>query len=95
MDENELFNRSIKTLTYELPILRKMLGLTQNDLAEILGLSRQTITNIENENQKMKRSTFMAIMFLFSLNQNTALYLKNIDIPYKNLRKWLNIKVNK
>ena len=72
MNENELFDSSIRVLTRNLPVLRKMLGLTQSEFADIVGLSRQTVVNIENENQKMKRTTFMAMMYLFSLNRKRA-----------------------
>jgi len=94
VNENELFDISIQVLTRNLPVLRKMLGLTQSEFADIVGLSRQTVVNIENENQKMKRTTFMAIMYFFSLNRKTAVYLKNIDIPYKQLKQWLALKTN-
>lgn len=95
MNEIELFDISIKVLTHNLSVLRKICGITQSELADIIGLSRQTISNIESGNQKMKRPTFMAIMFLFSLDQNTALYLKNIGIPYKDLKKWLYQKAKR
>ena len=40
MNKNkELLSRCIEILTKELPVLRKMTGLTQNDLANILGVS--------------------------------------------------------
>lgn len=94
MNEEELFDISIRVLTKNLPILRKILGLTQSELADIIGLSRQTVVNIENGNQKMKRTTFMAIMYLFSLNHKTAVLLESIDIPYKQLKKWLELKTN-
>ena len=48
MNNNELFEKCTECLKKELPVLRKMAGLTQKDLGEILGVSRQTITNIEN-----------------------------------------------
>ena len=87
--DNELLGRCIDTLTKELPVLRKMTGLTQKDLAGILGVSRQTITNIESGSGRMKWALFLAIMFLFDLDHNTSEYLKTIDIPYKELKEWL------
>ena len=53
---NDFFEISVNCLAKELPILRKMVGLTQKDLGEILGVSRQTITNIESGTSKMKWS---------------------------------------
>ncbi len=90
MNKNkELLSRCIEILTKELPVLRKMTGLTQNDLANILGVSRQTITNIESGAGKMKWPLFLAIMFIFDLDYNTSEYLKTIDIPYTELKEWL------
>ena len=79
-------------LKKELPVLRKMAGLTQKDLGEILGVSRQTITNIENGTGKLKWSLFLAAMFIFSLDHNISKYLKNMDMPYSQLKEWLNEK---
>ena len=86
---NELFEKCIAALTKELPVLRKMSGLTQKDLANIIGVSRQTITNIESGASKMKWSLFLAIMLIFDLDNNTSEYLKTIDIPYVELKEWL------
>ena len=89
MKNDLLFETCIYNLAKELPVLRKMVGLTQKDMAEILDVSRQTITNIESGSTKMKWSLFLAIMFIFSLDHNTSEYLKTIDIPYSNIKEWL------
>lgn len=89
---NDFFEISVNCLAKELPILRKMVGLTQKDLGEILGVSRQTITNIESGTSKMKWSLFLAAMFVFSLDQTTSEYLKTRDIPYQQLKEWLHEK---
>lgn len=58
MNKNkELFDLCTNCLTRELPVLRKMAGFTQADMGEILGVSRQTITNIESGTSKMKWTT--------------------------------------
>lgn len=93
MNKNkELFDSCIDCLTKELPVLRKMAGLTQKDMGEILGVSRQTITNIESGASKMKWPIFLASMFIFSLDHNTSKYLKTISIPYPQLKDWLHEK---
>ena len=40
----------------------------------------------------MKLSIFLALMFIFSLDHNTSEYLKTIDLPYLQLKKWLHEK---
>lgn len=93
MNKNkELFESCIDCLTKDLPVLRKMAGLTQKDMGEILGVSRQTITNIENGTSKMRWSFFLALMFIFSLDHNTSAYLKTINLPYLQLKDWLHEK---
>ena len=91
-NNNELFETCTNCLTKELPVLRKMAGLTQKDLGDILGVSRQTITNIESGAVKLKWSLFLAAMFIFSLDHNTSKYLKTMDMPYSQIREWLNEK---
>ncbi len=91
-NHNELFETCTSCLAKELPVLRKMAGLTQKETGELLGVSRQTITNIENGTVKMKWSIFLAAMFIFSLDRSTSEYLKTIDIPYEQLKNWLHEK---
>lgn len=89
---NDFFETATNCLAKELPILRKMVGLTQKDLGEILGISRQTITKIEIGTSKMKWSVFLSTMFVFSLDKTTLEYLKTKDILYQQLKDWLHEK---
>lgn len=89
MEEKILSKKCVDILTNELPVLRKICNLTQQQLADIVGVSRQTITNIENGKCEMKWSLFLAFMFLFGLDKESAEYLKQIDIPYDEVKKWL------
>lgn len=90
MDYNtDLLKRCTDCLTDELPVLRKMTGLTQENLGQIIGVSRQTIANIENQKRQMKWSTFLALMFIFSLSGESSAYLKTLNIPYDDLKQWI------
>lgn len=89
---NELLDVCVVNLSKELPVLRKLAGLTQLDLAEVLDVSRQTITNIESGATKMRWFLFLAIMFIFSLDERTSEYLKIVRIRYSELKKWLKGK---
>ena len=55
-------------------------------------MSRQTITNIESGKSEMKWYVFLALMFVFSLDNNSLEYLKRLDIPYAEIKKWLEEK---
>ena len=93
MNEHEhMLKECTKQFAKELPVLRKMNNLTQKDLGEIVGVSRQTITNIENGKTNMQLTLFFAMMFVFSLDNDTGDYIKRIDIPYDELKMWLKQK---
>ena len=58
-----------KLLASNLPTLRAKANLSQEDLADRLGFSRQTVSAIENKNREMQWSTFSAIILFFVKNQ--------------------------
>jgi DNA-binding XRE family transcriptional regulator len=66
----------IETLTNELKVLRAKIGITQQELADKLGVSRQTYGMIENKTQDMNWSQFLALTFLFRSNQDTSKLLE-------------------
>jgi len=55
-------------LVKSLPKVRKMLGLNQTEFGEKIGLCRQSVSGIERGLAPMTRSTFLAIMFLCTVN---------------------------
>ena len=67
-------------LTRELVSLRKRLGLTQEELEEISGISRVTLSQIESGRSRMSWLHFSALMHLFVQNQETKeqLYVRGI-----------------
>ncbi|WP_337606450.1 helix-turn-helix transcriptional regulator [Claveliimonas sp.] len=87
--KEELLKRCTEILSKELPVLRKINNLTQKDLGDIIGVSRQTVTNIESGKSEMKWTTFLAIMFVFSLDHSSVEYLRRLDIPYAEIKQWL------
>lgn len=91
MINQELRERCYKTLAENLPMLRGKLRLTQEDLADIVGVSRQTITMIENTKHMNKWSMFMALMFVFYFNPKTRDIVECIDLPFKELKEMLYI----
>lgn len=89
MQEKVLLTKCTDILAKELPVLRKICKLNQQQLGEIVGVSRQTITNIENGRSEMKWVLFLALMFVFSLDDESSDYLKRVEIPYDEVKKWL------
>lgn len=62
-------------LTEHLPKLRRLLNLTQDDLARLSGLSRVTISQIESGKVKMNWLHLNAILFICNANIKTKEYL--------------------
>ena len=66
----------MKKLAIELPMLRAKLGSSQADLAELIGVSRQTYSMIENQKKEMGWSIYMSLILVFSSNPKTAALLE-------------------
>lgn len=62
-----------------LKLLRAKLNITQKDLCDLIGVSRQTIVQAENSG-KLSWCTYLALVFLFSKNKGTEELMKMLDI---------------
>lgn len=78
-NENERRQEIIKKLTYELPVLRARIGASQAEIADRLGISRQTYCSIENGKKDMSWTTCVALFAVFPSNVETREMLKKID----------------
>ena len=74
-DKTEL----ILILRDELPVLRAKARLSQEEVADRIGLSRQTLSAIETGKREMTWTTFLALITLFQNNENTRTMLMNIE----------------
>ena len=81
----------IGTLTNELKVLRAKAGVTQQELAERLGVSRQTYGLIENKTQDMSWSQFLALTFLYKNNEDTAKILEWTGAYTPELERYLKL----
>lgn len=78
-NECEKRKKLIERLTYELPVLRARLGASQADIADKIGISRQTYNSIETKKREMNWTMFVALIAVFQNNEETRRMLKNID----------------
>lgn len=78
-NEDEMRKELIQKLTRELPVLRARLGASQADIAERIGISRQTYNSIETKKREMNWTTFVALIAVFQNNQETKRMLGTID----------------
>lgn len=63
-------------LVNELPVLRARLDLSQEEVADRIGVSRQTYNAIEGRRRNMPWSTCIALVTLFASNEKTRKMLE-------------------
>lgn len=64
-------NSYINTLTQELLPLRAKAGISQGELATLVGISRQTYSSIESGKRNMSWNTYLSLIFFFDYNVAT------------------------
>ncbi len=69
----------IERLRYDLPVLRARLSVSQEELADKIGISRQSYNAIEKGKREMSWLTFMALIAVFQNNDETKKMLFAID----------------
>ena len=84
----------MKTMSDNLPILRSKLNLSQEELASLLGVTRQTISSFESGQRKMTWSVFLALVLIFFRNEPTKKLLLAFNIYTPALNDYLNISKN-
>ena len=75
----------VSVLSKALPYLRKEMGVSQTELANKVGVSRQMISLIERQQQPMTWTLFLAIVFFFKCNNDFDKGRKKIAKKYPNV----------
>ena len=78
-------------MTENLPMLRTKLGLTQEELAAKIGISRSTVVSIETKKRDMTWNTFLSLILLFTKNENTNKLLNVLEIYTDELNDFIII----
>ena len=68
----------IDALTAELAPLRAKIGISQNEIASIIGVSRQTYSSIEAGSRKMSWNTYLSLVFFFDYHAATHQMIRKI-----------------
>ena len=87
--QEERKEKLIDNLTNNLPVLRAMLHLSQMDLAEMLGISRQQVVAIEGKKRKMSWTTFLSAVLIFRSNEETNQLLSVFGIYTEDLDNFI------
>lgn len=77
--------RMISVLSQALPHLRREMGVSQTELANKVGVSRQMISLIERQLQPMTWTLFLAVVFFFKCNNDFDKGKKKIAKKYPNV----------
>lgn len=81
----------IKALTSELTSLRSKAGISQGEIASLIGISRQTYSSIECGKRLMSWSTYLSLVFFFDHNYATHKYLREIKAFPEDLISTFNL----
>lgn len=69
----------LKNFTEELPVLRARAKVSQEVVADLIGISRQTYSAIESGKRELPWKTFMSLVALFQNIDQTKPMLTQID----------------
>ena len=86
--------RLISKLSAELPALRGAVKATQDEIANAIGISRQTYNAIEMQKRSMSWNTYMALILFFDYNPSSHYTIRQLDaFPYRLDECWLSGKM--
>lgn len=71
---------SIEILVDNLASLRARIGITQEELANIIGVSRQTYYSLETNKREMSWPIFLALIFIFDSVKETSEMIRELRI---------------
>lgn len=83
--------RLSKNLAKNLKSYRSVCGWSQERLADIIGVTRQTVLAVENGKRDMTWTMFMAFLLLFLNNEKTRDELLNSGILTAQLMEFLSL----
>ena len=89
---DELKSTYINRMSDNLTLLRTSINLTQERLAELIGLSRFTLIAIENKQRKMTWNTFLSFMLIFKENEKSRMLMIALEIYTDELRESLVVE---
>ena len=78
-------DKFIATLTPNLTILRTSAEISQEELANLIGVSRQTYSAIERKVRKMAWSTYLSLVLFYDHNRKTHKLIRQLSIFPKEL----------
>lgn len=87
---NEQKENYIQRLTEALPMLRAKANITQENLANLIGVSRQTYSSLENKKKPMSWSTYLSLIFVYDSMSETNSIIRKLEIRPEELVEQLS-----
>lgn len=87
---SEEIDRAKDALAQELPVFRAQIGITQEELCQTIGITRQTYSLIETLKKPMSQNVFLSLVLLFHYNENTRDMLERTGAFTNSLKKVCN-----
>lgn len=78
------------TLVSDLKLLRVKANITQDDLAGVIGISRQFYCQIENGNKEMPWNIYLSLIFFFNVVEETSKLLHTLGVYPDDFVKQIN-----
>jgi len=92
-NNNDLLREKVtKNMAENLAMLRTKLDLTQEQLANLIGVSRHTIMQVENKKAKLSWSNFLSLLLIFTKNSETDRLLNILEIYTDELNNELKLR---
>ena len=81
-----------KALAASLPMLRAKIGISQAELADMVEVTRQTVSAFESEQREMPWNMFLAFMMIFTSNPVTKRLLEAMEIYNDDFNQFIDLK---
>lgn len=82
-------DKFINALTPELALLRAKAEISQEEIANLIGISRQTYGSIERKARKMSWNTYLSLILFYDYNKKTHKMIRNISaFPHELIKRF-------
>lgn len=83
--------RYAQLMAQNLPVLRAGLNLSQSELAEIIGVTRQTLSAAESGARELSWGNFISLLYVFTQNRKTLPLLQTLGIYTEELKSLFRV----
>ena len=78
-------------LTDNLAMLRAKVGASQSDIADVIGIARQTYSNLETGKKIMTWNMFLSLILFFKENDETSNVIRLLGIYTDELETYIKV----